>query len=316
MVSSYFHSLTQYLVPNATLVFASDFTVALPFDQNQISLLLARATESNTTITVARCNPTSPEESIVPDSARIILIILTTTLPLSRVNQAIIDAISKSLEVSVDVLGLHDISKDTICPDSIVITTVELEAPLLSVVTPIQLEHLKILFENAPFILWITGGSLYKASKPDYAVVLGVSRSLMLERPSLKMPVFDIDLTTPPDISAQNAVLVLKEVMSSVEVPDTEYRQHEGVIYHSRIIPDVALNNEFRRAQEEIVTQVPLEESGYLKMGMKNVRDINSLRFEEAEKDELVPRGYVEVQVRARGINTKVRISSYYLYTL
>lgn len=130
------------------------------------------------------------------------------------------------------------------------------------------------------------------------------------------MPVFDIDLTTPPDISAQNAVLVLKEVMSSVEVPDTEYRQHEGVIYHSRIIPDVALNNEFRRAQEEIVTQVPLEESGYLKMGMKNVRDINSLRFEEAEKDELVPRGYVEVQVRARGINTKVRISSYYLYTL
>ncbi|KAM3079651.1 hypothetical protein ACMFMG_006064 [Clarireedia jacksonii] len=299
-------NIKQYVTRNATLVFASDSTTARSLSQKQLSLFSAIPENSNTTVTIARLNPTTLDQTTIPEQSKVIVVSLTTTLPLSPLQHAIIDELSASLKVHVELIGLEDVTNETVPPNSTVVTTVELESPILSTITTVQLEHLKILSENSSFLLWLTGGSLYKASNPEYAVILGLSRSLMLERPSLKMPVFDIDLTTPPATSARNVVSVMREVMSSGElVPDTEYRQHEGVIYHSRIVPDIVLNKEFRHLQDEEVTQILIEEAGYCKLGMKQVRNINTLRFQEVEKDGPVPRGYVEVQVRAMGINAK-----------
>lgn len=221
-------------------------------------------------------------------------------------NRAILTELSESLQILVEVLNLDEVTDETVPPGSAVITTVELDRPLLSTISSTQLSHLQILCENASLNLWLTCGSLYKASQPDNALILGLSRSLMLERPSLKMPVFDLDVTTSPALSARNVGLVLKEVIVSGKGLDTEYRQHDGVVYHSRFIPDVALNHNFRRVHEGAVIQIPFGTAGYCRIGMENVGQLDTLRFEEVELEQPLPKGYVEVQIRAMGINAKV----------
>lgn len=216
--------------------------------------------------------------------------------------------------MSVELVNLVDVTQETVPLGSTVISTLELENPILGTLKPVELQHLKLLSENASLLLWITGGSLYKASNPDFALVLGLSRSLMLERPSLKMPVFDLDAATTSAISAKNVGRVFKEVMKSEKGADTEYRQYEGVVYHSRFIPDVTLNEDFRRTQDSEVTQVPVEKAKYCKLGMKQLGQIDTLRFEEFENQETIPRGYVEVQVKAMGINAKVSSHSVLFY--
>ncbi|TGO86108.1 hypothetical protein BPOR_0334g00020 [Botrytis porri] len=286
-VLDHFDALKPYFAPNTFFVFTT------------------RLNHSKTTITIARPESRLFDGKVAPDGSKFILVFPNATLPYSPLNHAIINELSRFLKTPIQLLGLEEVSHDTLPPNSMVVCTLELESPLLNNMTSNQLEHLKIISENAAFILWLTGGSLYTASDPNYAIVLGLSRSLMLERPSLQMPVYDIDLATPPIISAQNVVSVIKEVLGSETVPDTEYRQHEGVIYHSRVIPDASLNISFRRAQDEEVTLIPLQEAGFCRLAMKNVRNINTLRFQQLEEEELLPRGYVQVQVRAMGINAR-----------
>ncbi|KAM0133215.1 hypothetical protein ACHAP3_006145 [Botrytis cinerea] len=302
---SHFDVLREYFAPNAVCAVVSDLTISLSLHQKQLSLLSAHPNNSGTTITIARPIPSLLDGKEASDGSNFILVCPNATLPYLPLNHAIINELSGFLKTPVQLLSLEEVSNETLPPNSMVISTLELESPLLNKMTSNQLEHLKIISENAAFILWLTGGSLYSASDPNYAIVLGLSRSLMLERPLLKMPVYDIDLATPSIISAQNVISVLKEVLSSEKIPDTEYRQHEGVIYHSRVIPDVSLNIGFRSAQDEEVTLVPLQEAGFCKLAMKNMRNINTLRFQQFEKEDILPEGYVEVQVRARGINTK-----------
>lgn len=49
--------------------------------------------------------------------------------------------------------------------------------------------------DSASHLFWITGGGLSSGSWPDFAIVSGVSRVVMLEQPAMKFLTIDVDDT-------------------------------------------------------------------------------------------------------------------------
>lgn len=216
--------------------------------------------------------------------------------------------LSRSFGQEAKLLHLEDVSSRNIPLGSIVVTTIELEDPVLASMTEPQLQAVKIMADNASVLLWITGGGLYKAERPEFALILGLARSLMLERPSQKIAVLDldnhmIDATT----SSEHVVSVLHEAMYSSK-PDFEYRQHDGVLYNSRFVPDLSLNKRFRQAQDAEAVTLPVSEAGNCQLALKRVGQTNTLHFKQVRDDTELQPGYLEVQVKAVGINAKVSL--------
>lgn len=172
--------------------------------------------------------------------------------------------------------------------------------------TESQLQAIKIIAERALVFLWITNGRLFKALKPEFSLIQGLSRSLMLERPSLKMPVLDLDLgLTDIETSSFHVASVLKEVLWSSK-PDFEYRQYEGILYISRFVQDPTLNQRFRQAQDNEIVSLPIAKAGNCQLALKNVGQIETLRFNEIANVEVLEPRHLVVEVRSTGINAKV----------
>lgn len=51
----------------------------------------------------------------------------------------------------------------------------------------------KIIMDNASKIIWVTNADLLSGTHPDFAPVLGLSRALMLQQPSVQFSIFDVD---------------------------------------------------------------------------------------------------------------------------
>jgi len=74
-----------------------------------------------------------------------------------------------------------------------VLSLVEPEDPLLAVTNDEQMGRVKIMTDNASIILWVTAGDLLGSKSPNFALVQGLSRALMMEQPSLRFLTFDVD---------------------------------------------------------------------------------------------------------------------------
>ncbi|KAL9107955.1 MAG: hypothetical protein Q9187_008355 [Circinaria calcarea] len=128
----------------------------------------------------------------------------------------------------------------------------------------------------------------------------------MLERPSLKLPVLDLDnISNDFAISSENVISVLRQAIYRTK-PDFEYRQHNGVLYISRFIPDVAMNQQFRQAQDNETIPTSIKEAGHSQLAIRTIGQIDTIHFKQRSQTsfELLP-GYVEVQVKAVGLNAK-----------
>ena len=209
--------------------------------------------------------------------------------------------------MEVEVIDLKDVTSDSVPPGSIVITTVELQEPLLTGITNDLMQQIKLLSENAAILLWVTGGGLFKAQRPEFALVLGLARSIMLERPSLKMPVLDVDRYSERPVTTSNNILkVLRQTMHSRK-PDLEFRQHDGVLYSSRFVPAASLNKRFRQVQDGETVQTSVTGADTYKLAIKHVGKLESLYFVKHDPVEVQP-GYLQVKVKSVGLNAKVRI--------
>lgn len=223
------------------------------------------------------------------------------------------DALEAALPIlmasKVTIIHLEAVSSESIPIDSIVVATVEARKPLLAVLTPIQMSGIKRMAENASVLLWITGGGLYKARHPEFGLVLGLARSLMLERPSLRVPVLDIDDQEDLKSTCANIAQVLRRAVYA-ENPDLEYRQYRGVLYNSRFIQDIALNARFRKIQSTEAEETSITGADSFKLAIKHIGRLDSLCFEIKDQTKLKP-GYIEVQVKVVGVNAKVSSTAF-----
>ena len=86
---------------------------------------------------------------------------------------------------TIPAIGLPHISEKKVLARSPVISTVEAEQPLLTTFGEEDMRLVKVITENASKIISITNADLLSGTRPDFAPVLGLSRALMLEQPSV-----------------------------------------------------------------------------------------------------------------------------------
>ena len=205
---------------------------------------------------------------------------------------------------------MNEVSRATIPARSIIVSTIELYEPFLSVLSTNDLDRLRTLTDSASIVLWMTGGGLLNSKRPDFSPVFGLSRALMLEQPSLKFLILDVDSESPKELAASklNMPLILNQVLKST-MPDYEYLQSNGVLHISRFVPDEPMNKTFQQKMDNETAIVPLHSAGYCELNMKRVGQMDTLHFVQNSRnsESLLP-DHLEVHVKCVSLNAKVKL--------
>ena len=119
----------------------------------------------------------------------------------------------------------HDtLSSYPLKPKTTAISAIELDKPILSTLTDIEMMNIKMMTDRAANVIWLTGGASFMGRDPDFALVSGLARSLALEQPSLRFLTFDIDdWHTNTATTYRNLIQVIEEVQTAAE-PDLARR--------------------------------------------------------------------------------------------
>ena len=222
-------------------------------------------------------------------------------------NDLLVSALSKRFGHDIKRISLNKLLPDMVTPKSTVISTVELEKPILSTLTASESINVKAMTDNATNLIWLTSGDNMNGGNPDMSLVSGLSRALMLEQPSLRF--FTLDIDKPDiniDLSVQHVIALVEEA-DNIEVSDFETVQHEGLLHISRFVPEEALNATFRQKQNGLVVSQPLGQSKPSSLTIQSVGQFDTLAFTEttAVSGDLKA-DHVEVQIKSISLNVKV----------
>ncbi|RAH71709.1 uncharacterized protein BO66DRAFT_400146 [Aspergillus aculeatinus CBS 121060] len=187
-----------------------------------------------------------------------------------------------------------------------VVSTIELHKPILSTLTAAKMTKVKLMTDNASNLIWLTGADLMDGTHPEYALVSGLSRAIMLEQPSLRFVVYHAsDFEALSKKTARNLIAVIEDA-DRLENPDFEYVERNGMAHISRFVPDEHLNQTFRMKQDEVLTLKPLHDTKAARLTIQELGNFDTFAFEEdvGAKTELSG-NHVEVSVKAIGLSQK-----------
>ena len=168
-------------------------------------------------------------------------------------------------------------------PGSIVISTIEVKEPILSTMSETELDLVKILTSTASKLLWVTGGGLLTGAQPDFAIVSGLSRAVILEQPAMKFLTFDVDdVDSNLHHTVANLLFALEEGLREITT-DFEYIQNQGTLYVSRFAPEKNLNKIFRQKQGLETIPLPLQDTKPYQLAFKRPAELDTLYFKKLE---------------------------------
>ena len=206
----------------------------------------------------------------------------------------------------VSVVVLSQISTTLLPAQSIVVSTIEAEQPLLNTISEQDMTMVKIITDNASKIIWVTNADLLSGTRPDFAPVLGLSRALMLEQPSVQFSVFDVDcVSTNLDTTARNVNGIVQQLIDDTD-PDFEFAQRNGVLHTLRWEPEEPLNAQFRLKQNDETVDVALEEAGRCELSIEQPGQMDTIHFIKNEYEDTLQADHIEIQVKSVGMNAKV----------
>ena len=188
---------------------------------------------------------------------------------------------------------------------------------MLTGLTSAQLSHLQILTDHASVILWLTGGDLLRAERPNFSPVFGLSRAVMLEQPILKFAVLDIDdFSKHYDVTVANIASILAEVSANSK-PDLAFIQRDGMVHVSRFVSDENVNEDFMAKLDGALASTQLKDAGYCQLSTKQAGQTDSLHFLQKPKttQSLKPE-WLEIDVKFIPMNAKVWADSQILQPL
>lgn len=192
-------------------------------------------------------------------------------------------------------------------PGTSVICTVELYEPMLTTLTESEMSSMKILTDQAAYILWVHGGGNMDAKRPDLAMVTGFSRSWVLEQASLRFFSHDIDNPdADPEASITNIFRTLDDLHSD-DCLDLEVVEKHGVPFTQRFVPEEGLNETFRQKQGNHFAVKRLGDNKPVRLTIQRIGQFDTLAFKpEMGGDEELKAGFVQVDVKSVGLNAKV----------
>ncbi|KAL6855655.1 polyketide synthase [Trichoderma novae-zelandiae] len=205
-------------------------------------------------------------------------------------------------------VGLDSIESVTLNEQVACVSLLEMEHEFLATMSSEDMDRFRKITDNAGGLLWLTGANMLSAPHPDLTLSSGLSRALMLEQPALRYTILDVGA----DISKPNCTdsicnSVTAALTSRYDTDDKEFIQKDGVLYISRFAPDVDLNALFRqRMTPDSMKLVPLAEVGPAKLSIGQVGMTDTIHFQQvSERKTTPPAGFVDVDLRAVGLNAK-----------
>ncbi|KAM0804375.1 reducing type I polyketide synthase 10 [Usnea florida] len=302
-LKNHFEKLVSNLADSGSLIYV---------DSPKVTPKLAPMALSRTVIPV----PDSDNKVVILTKTPSLGVPMTTQTPVNVVlvgriednsfNSSLEARISSTLGFTVTRLALSDLSEINLPTKSIVVSTIELREPIVASLNAIDLQCLKTLVKTAAIILWISGGNLYQAERPDFAPILGLARSVMLELPSVKFIVLDVNPTQEELGAAESNVLTLLQRAKHDFTMDLEYLQHEGILHISRFVPDQRMARRFHETQDKAVFGIPLKDAGTFQLSIKQVGQMDSVHFVTNRiHDSPLDPDFIEVEARVRSLNAK-----------
>jgi acyl transferase domain-containing protein/NADPH:quinone reductase-like Zn-dependent oxidoreductase len=294
--------ILKLLSPHANILLTHEADEDGSRDGSLLSVIATTPSKHQRTIAITH-SKNRPDESLSHSSQPVLLVERNTSHPLaSFLHRALTHAFGRDVER----LCMQDITQEKIPYGAIVVSTLELDESLLESAQPDDIECIKALTDNSSTLVWITGGAHFKAKRPSFSLISGLARSLMLEQPSLKMYTVDLDnLMSDFSSSSANIIRVLQQALFSPK-PEFEYSQYSGVMYSSRFVPEDSMNKRFRNAQNAETRSTKLLDVGHCQLSIKSAGQLDSIHFEQQIlEDPTVAPGFVEVQVKAVGLNAK-----------
>jgi NADPH:quinone reductase-like Zn-dependent oxidoreductase len=211
----------------------------------------------------------------------------------------------------VKVVSLCAIQNEELSRDNACICLLELENELLASMNQFDMDCLKIITNTVTSIIWLSGAdSLSERLNPDFSLVQGFSRALMLEQPSLNFILLDVgDVTGQNELTSQNVSQLLQSFLEdSTLEKDKEFIQKDGLLYVSRFYPDSALNRLFRRRfqGQDAIGNTPLSEAHPAALASESVDGVETLHFRQVrEPFSPLPDDFIEVHIKALSLNAK-----------
>ncbi|KUM55502.1 hypothetical protein ACN42_g11762 [Penicillium freii] len=237
----------------------SSFGVVLKLNSNVPKSLDELVTISATSATGEKLEMSSlPSDKKVELGSGSVLIVEETAQ--ESFNDALAQYLSTETGLVVKRVLLQDLTASIITPKSLLISTIELTRPVLSTLTGEEMQYVKLITDNAHSLLWLTGGGNMEGACPDFALMSGLSRALILEQPSLQITMLDLDIVEPSSQTLQNISAVLRESVKSMS-PDFEYTQRKGLLHISRMLPEEEMNRAFRDKQGQVLALTPASET-------------------------------------------------------
>lgn len=192
--------------------------------------------------------------------------------------------------------------------NSIGLVVDELYAPLLPAISDQQWEEFKALFNKHSHILWVTQGAQYQVTNPESAIVHGFLRSLRAEGSGpAHIIVLDVERSNSP--ASHNAIATILSCLHSNPERfehEWEFCERNGIIHISRIYPDAKPKS---LPGVEPVRKSLADCDGRVALHANRLGSLGALQWTQEEFEETILKpGYVEVDIRAAGLNFKVRI--------
>ena len=221
----------------------------------------------------------------------------------SNLGSALADALSTVQDHSATRVMLHDLSAEHVAAGTTIFSLCELTSPLLSVISDEDMVRMKLMTDGAASIVWVTNGNIMQGHRPDFAVVSGLARALVLEQPSLNFYTFDID--DPQEhlqLTAQRLISVLNQQSRK---PDLEFVQRKGVLHVSRFAADDGINTTFRNKQGLEISNLALKDAQNVRLAVEQAGQFDTIFFKQQEPSQSIDPTDLRIKVASVGLNAK-----------
>ncbi|KAI1116262.1 polyketide synthase [Nemania sp. NC0429] len=208
----------------------------------------------------------------------------------------------------IETVSFAELRNDNISPRTICISLVEIEHEILATMGQQEMDSLRIVTNSVKDLLWITGAGMLDSPNPDLTLSYGLSRSLMLEQPTLRWSLMDVGRVDDKESRAL-AASVGSALFFSRRGDDKEFIYSRELLYVNRFSPDYTLNELFSRRQSSNMAQLQpqeLKKASPAKLCIGQVGQMDSLYFQQLDESSAEPpAGHIDISVQAVSLNAK-----------